>query len=153
MEKSLFARAPSDCVQYFTGATGSVKSYNFQGGQLLASQYYTNCIRTEKGYCGKTKLNIFLKTILLFSNSMERILLNITRSIQDDSSSHSCGRYWSTHCLSQQFHLHPQSEVLKFCFIKYLISCCQSWWYQGASLSSSHIRILLSVVWRPHRSW
>ena len=63
MEKSLFARAPSDCVQYFTGATGSVKSYNFQGGQLLASQYYTNCIRTEKGYCGNSKLNIFLETI------------------------------------------------------------------------------------------
>ena len=48
-------RAPIDCVQYFTGATGSVKSYNFQGGQLLTSQYYTNCIRTEKGYCGKIK--------------------------------------------------------------------------------------------------
>jgi len=45
-------RAPTDCTQYFTGVSGSVKSYNFAGGQLLNSQYYTNCIRTEKGYCG-----------------------------------------------------------------------------------------------------
>merc|ERR1712102_114489 len=44
-------RAPTDCTQYFTGVSGSVKSYNFAGGQLLNSQYYTNCIRTEKGYC------------------------------------------------------------------------------------------------------
>ena len=46
-----FYRAPTDCVQYFTGKTGSVKSYNFGGGQLLQSQIYTNCIRTEAGYC------------------------------------------------------------------------------------------------------
>jgi len=45
-------RAPTDCTQYFTGAAGNVKSYNFAGGQLLNSQYYTNCIRTEAGYCG-----------------------------------------------------------------------------------------------------
>ena len=43
-------RAPTDCVQYFTGAAGNVKNYNF--GQLLLAQYYTNCIRTEKGRCG-----------------------------------------------------------------------------------------------------
>lgn len=45
-------KAPVDCTQYFTGISGNVKSYNFAGGQLLNSQYYTNCIRTEKGYCG-----------------------------------------------------------------------------------------------------
>merc|ERR1719445_1399206 len=44
-------KAPTDCVQYFTGATGSVKSYNFGGGQLLRTQIYNNCIRTEAGYC------------------------------------------------------------------------------------------------------
>ena len=44
-------RAPTDCVQYFTGTAGSVQSYNHAGGQLLKSQRYTNCIRTEKGYC------------------------------------------------------------------------------------------------------
>ena len=44
-------RAPTDCVQYFTGTAGSVKSYNYAGGQVLAGQRYNNCIRTEKGYC------------------------------------------------------------------------------------------------------
>merc|ERR1711884_519905 len=44
-------KAPTDCVQYFTGKSGTVKSYNFGGGQLLQSQIYTNCIRTEAGYC------------------------------------------------------------------------------------------------------
>jgi len=44
-------RAPRDCVQYFTGVTGNVQSYNFQGNTMLHSQTYNNCIRTEKGYC------------------------------------------------------------------------------------------------------
>ena len=44
-------RAPTDCVQYFTGVSGSVKSYNYAGSQILAGQRYNNCIRTEKGYC------------------------------------------------------------------------------------------------------
>jgi hypothetical protein len=44
-------KAPTDCVQYHTGATGTIQSYNFAGGQLLNSQYYNNCIRTEEGYC------------------------------------------------------------------------------------------------------
>ena len=43
-------RAPTDCTQYFTGVAGSVYSYSY--GQFLQAQYYTNCIRTEKGYCG-----------------------------------------------------------------------------------------------------
>merc|ERR1712176_1173998 len=42
-------KAPTDCTQYFTGISGSVQSYSY--GQLLKSMYYTNCIRTEKGYC------------------------------------------------------------------------------------------------------
>ena len=44
-------RAPTDCVQYFTGKAGNVKSYNFGGGQLIQSLTYQNCIRTEAGYC------------------------------------------------------------------------------------------------------
>merc|ERR1712038_1458431 len=43
-------KAPTDCTQYFTGVAGNVQSYSY--GQMLTSQYYTNCIRTEKGYCG-----------------------------------------------------------------------------------------------------
>jgi len=41
-------KAPTDCVQYFTGLTGNVYSYNHQGGQFLQSQDYNNCIRTEE---------------------------------------------------------------------------------------------------------
>ena len=33
-------RAPTDCVQYFTGVTGTVKSYNFAGSQILQSMDY-----------------------------------------------------------------------------------------------------------------
>ena len=47
----IVCRAPTDCTQYFTGVTGTVKSYNFGGGQMLQAQTYQNCIRTEKGYC------------------------------------------------------------------------------------------------------
>ena len=40
---SLFSRnilrAPTDCVQYFTGVAGNIKSYNF-GNQILQSQDY-----------------------------------------------------------------------------------------------------------------
>jgi len=42
-------KAPTDCTQYFTGVAGNVQSYSY--GQMLSSQYYTNCIRTEAGYC------------------------------------------------------------------------------------------------------
>jgi hypothetical protein len=42
-------KAPTDCTQFFTGVSGSVLSYSY--GQFLTSNYYTNCIRTEKGYC------------------------------------------------------------------------------------------------------
>jgi len=44
-------KAPTDCVQYFTGTSGTIQSYNFLGAQLLNSMYYTNCVRTEQGFC------------------------------------------------------------------------------------------------------
>ena len=46
---NIFSRAPADCRQYFTGVSGAVKSYNFAGGQMLASQQYTDCFRQELG--------------------------------------------------------------------------------------------------------
>ena len=45
-------RAPSDCVQYFTGISGEVKSFNFDGGIQLRDIQYTICIRRETGSCG-----------------------------------------------------------------------------------------------------
>ncbi len=45
------SKPPSGCVQYFTGTSNTVQSYNYQGGQLIQSQFYTNCIRQEYGYC------------------------------------------------------------------------------------------------------
>merc|ERR1711881_664077 len=42
------------CLQYFTGVTGNLYSYNYAGGVHLANQQYTNCIRTEQGYCSIT---------------------------------------------------------------------------------------------------
>ncbi|XP_037084949.1 uncharacterized protein LOC119105590 [Pollicipes pollicipes] len=47
-------RAPSACLQYFTGVTGTLKSFNFDGsetGPHLASQNYAVCIRDEALYC------------------------------------------------------------------------------------------------------
>ena len=45
----LMSRAPTDCVQWHTGTSGNVLSYNHAGEQLLHKQIYNNCIRTEKG--------------------------------------------------------------------------------------------------------
>jgi hypothetical protein len=45
-------RPPTDCLQYFTGRTGVVYSYNQAGSQFLSGMDYTNCIRTEKDMCG-----------------------------------------------------------------------------------------------------
>jgi hypothetical protein len=42
-------RAPADCRQYFTGVSGTFKSYNFAGGAFLSAQQYTNCFRQELG--------------------------------------------------------------------------------------------------------
>ena len=45
-------RAPDDCVQYFTGKTGTFQTYNYQAGmgQLLADQDYSTCFRQEEGW-------------------------------------------------------------------------------------------------------
>ena len=60
-------KPPQGCLQYFTGTTGNIASYNFQGGTHLANQVinvvssqnisfglfqrYNNCIRQEYGFC------------------------------------------------------------------------------------------------------
>jgi len=49
--------APQDCLQYFTEATGTFSSFNYQFSnapavQHLANQDYTVCIRMAQGFCG-----------------------------------------------------------------------------------------------------
>jgi len=44
-------KPPMGCTQYFTGSSGTIASYNYQGGVHLANQHYTNCIRAEQGKC------------------------------------------------------------------------------------------------------
>ena len=38
-------KAPSGCAQYFTGTTGTISSFNVDGGTHLSDQSYTICIR------------------------------------------------------------------------------------------------------------
>ncbi|XP_049785117.1 uncharacterized protein LOC126187848 [Schistocerca cancellata] len=47
-------RAESGCLQYFTGVTGQVKSFNYdpEVGLQLSNQDYSICIRPERNFCG-----------------------------------------------------------------------------------------------------
>ena len=45
-------RAPTDCLQYYTGIEGYIQSFGYGSGQFLYSQNYQACIRQEEGYCG-----------------------------------------------------------------------------------------------------
>lgn len=53
-------KAPAGCLQYYTGVTGTIKSFNWvdgsgacaaTGGCHLQSQDYVACVRKEKGMC------------------------------------------------------------------------------------------------------
>jgi len=48
------SRAPTDCTQYYTGASGTIRSYGWGGSQLLAGMDYRICIRDEVGTCSIT---------------------------------------------------------------------------------------------------
>ena len=39
-------RPPDSCLQYFTGTSGTIYSYNYAGSQHLANHKYSNCIRS-----------------------------------------------------------------------------------------------------------
>lgn len=45
--------APNSCVQYYTGVSGTIRSFNYDGtsGRQLSNQDYTICIRTESNFC------------------------------------------------------------------------------------------------------
>ncbi|CRK89795.1 CLUMA_CG003451, isoform A [Clunio marinus] len=45
-------KAPSGCMQYFTGSEGIIQTFNFaDNGRHLANQNYKACVRQEKGKC------------------------------------------------------------------------------------------------------
>jgi len=46
-------KAPQGCNQYFTGASGTIETYNYNSaaGTLLADQDYSICVRPERTYC------------------------------------------------------------------------------------------------------
>ena len=41
---SLTCRAPTDCLQYFTGASGNIQSFNYPN-QIMEDLDYASCIR------------------------------------------------------------------------------------------------------------
>jgi len=45
------SKAPIDCLQYYTGASGSVASLNYPT-TILSGVTYDICVRREHGYCG-----------------------------------------------------------------------------------------------------
>ena len=44
----------NSCLQYFSGVSGTIKSFNYDGvnGRQLSNQDYSICIRTESNFCG-----------------------------------------------------------------------------------------------------
>ncbi|KAK2719153.1 uncharacterized protein LOC136036987 [Artemia franciscana] len=49
--------APSGCLQYYTSASGTIRSFNYDtvtpsNSRHLANQDYAICFRMEQGYCG-----------------------------------------------------------------------------------------------------
>ena len=50
----LYISAPGGCIQYFTGVSGQLSSFNFKdaNGRMLSNTDYTMCIRTERNFCG-----------------------------------------------------------------------------------------------------
>ncbi|XP_017884593.1 uncharacterized protein LOC108627717 isoform X2 [Ceratina calcarata] len=47
-------RAEEGCLQYFTGISGQIKSFNYDPvtGLQLSNQDYSVCVRTERNFCG-----------------------------------------------------------------------------------------------------
>ncbi|KAK2576364.1 hypothetical protein KPH14_005713 [Odynerus spinipes] len=51
---STIYKAEEGCLQYFTGVSGQIKSFNFDptSGLQLSNQDYSICIRMERNFCG-----------------------------------------------------------------------------------------------------
>lgn len=73
IECSSRCKAPSGCLQYFTGMRSTVTSFNFDGNSdctptcNLGPQDYTVCFRKEKGMCGIQ----FMETTLATGDSFQ----------------------------------------------------------------------------------
>ncbi len=48
------SKADQGCLQWYTGVSGRVKSFNFdtKTGRQLSNQDYSICMRTERNFCG-----------------------------------------------------------------------------------------------------
>ena len=46
--------APDGCLQYFQGVTGTLMTFNYMdaAGLQLSNTDYTQCIRSERNFCG-----------------------------------------------------------------------------------------------------
>ncbi len=53
LQKFFKILAPNSCLQYYTGVSGVIRSFNYDGvgGRHLSNQDYTICIRTESNFC------------------------------------------------------------------------------------------------------
>ena len=80
------SRAPTDCIQYLTGYSNTIKSFNWDGKVQIAGTALTYCIRRENGMCaiqyipvqGQTigSLTIFCKELyFVFFDSLSCNLL------------------------------------------------------------------------------
>ena len=76
-------RPPEGCLQYFTGTTGTIQSYNYAGGYHLASQKYSNCVRTEQGYCSIAYSAVITASDFSLSGTAGTALLQATQCSMD----------------------------------------------------------------------
>lgn len=61
----------TNCLQYYTGVTGTVQSLNFAGSRHLANQDYAICVRPESGYCSLTWTSISFAVSGTIANDMK----------------------------------------------------------------------------------
>ena len=73
--------AADGCLQYFTGVSGQMRSFNYNdaAGLQLSNTDYTMCVRTERNFCGiqytacpdtgyKTSIISFIFLLIIFMN-------------------------------------------------------------------------------------
>eukprot|EP00096_Caligus_rogercresseyi_P004430 TRINITY_DN18698_c0_g1_i1.p1 TRINITY_DN18698_c0_g1~~TRINITY_DN18698_c0_g1_i1.p1 ORF type:complete len:351 (-),score=33.66 TRINITY_DN18698_c0_g1_i1:21-1073(-) len=85
---------PDGCLQYFTGMSGTVRSYNF--GTLLASQAYNTCIRTERGFCDISYTESMPKTSFGLAATQKSICKNSRLIVQSSPGSTICGTVFTS---------------------------------------------------------